>query len=98
MAKSFHSGGSVNATNWSVWSGGSVYTPGYPMISTRQALNGNRPYSYHELGDRIMPRATTAAALLPRVYFDGGDVRQLGGSRSESSPTRGQSLPGRRCR
>lgn len=43
MAKSFHSGGTVNATNWSVYAPGSVYTPGYSMVTTRQALNGTRP-------------------------------------------------------
>lgn len=43
MAKSFHSGGTVNATNWSVYAPGSVYTPNYSMRSARQALDGTRP-------------------------------------------------------
>lgn len=43
MVKSFHSGGAVNNTSGYILDGSVYGDPPYPMVSTRQALNGNRP-------------------------------------------------------
>jgi hypothetical protein len=80
MAKSFHSGGSVNATNWSVWAPGSVYTPGYPMISTRQALNGNRPIRITNWAPDYATGSYSALLYYPSSISTGATFANSGGS------------------
>lgn len=80
MVKSFHSGGTVNATNWSVYAPGSVYTPGYPMVTTRQAFNGNRPLQLVSWSPDYATGSYTATLHYPSSVSGGAFFTNSGGS------------------